>query len=211
MNIIEKYDKQFVYLSVVLNIMLAVQAYFLWSNPTLKDTDKIYTIAILVGFEFFMVHSGVFMAVLPKKASLFIFFPLYGLFALAINSMAEGNTILYMYLIVVFQRMRFAFLDASKGLKNKAIGIAVYAAIIWFFLIFIILFNKDKIPYLALNKEYLILSGFVNKHSIGVFTEEPHVAMAFAIVYYLFLALTEYNFTKSYIKNPKRFDDMVLK
>lgn len=75
MNIIEKYDTQFAYSSVVLNLSLAVQAYLLWINPSIEGVDKIYTIAILSSFEFFMIHSGVFMAVFSKKVSL-IYFPI---------------------------------------------------------------------------------------------------------------------------------------
>lgn len=120
--------------------------------------------------------------------------------------MADGNAILYLYLIVVFQRMRFAFLDVRIELKNRAIVISAYAAIIWMIVIFIIVFNIDNLPFLALNDEFLLISGFREKESIGVFTEAPHAAaMAFAIIYYLWLAFTEFNVTKSLIKNPKRF------
>lgn len=120
--------------------------------------------------------------------------------------MADGNAILYLYLIVVFQRMHFAFLDVRIELKNRAIVISAYAAIIWMIVIFIIVFNIDNLPFLALNDEFLLISGFREKESIGVFTEAPHVAaMAFAIIYYLWLAFTEFNVTKSLIKNPKRF------
>jgi len=205
MNIIEKYDTQFAYSSVILNLTLVVQAYLLWINPSMNDADKIYTIAILSSIEFFMIHSGVFMAVFPKKVSLYIFFPLYGSFALMINSMADGNDILYLYLIVVFQRMRFAFSDVKIELKNKAVAFSAYAAIIWLFVIFLVFLNKDSFPILGLNEDYLLMSGYREKKSIGVFTEEPHLAIALTMIYYLCLALTEFNLTKSFIKNPKRF------
>ena len=207
MNIIEKYDTQFAYSSVILNLTLVVQAYLLWINPSMNDADKIYTIAILSSIEFFMIHSGVFMAVFPKKVSLYIFFPLYGSFALMINSMADGNDILYLYLIVVFQRMRFAFSDVKIELKNKAVTFSIYAAIIWLFVIALVLINKDSLPILGLNEDYLLISGYREKKSIGDLTNEPHLAMAFAMIYYLCLAFTEFNLTKSLIKNPKRFNE----
>ena len=116
-SIIEKYDNQFAYFGVFLYLGLAVQAYLLWTNPSLKDADKIYTIAVLSAFEFFMVHSGVFMAVFSRKISLFFFFPLYGLFALARNAMSDGNFVLYTNLIIVFQRMCYAF--ANNEYTNK--------------------------------------------------------------------------------------------
>jgi len=209
MSIIEKYDKQFAYSGVVMNIALAIQAYLLWTEPTMNDANKIYTIAILMAFEFFMIHSGVFMAAFSRKVSLYIFFPFYGLFALAINAMADGNTVLYLYLIVVFQRMRFAFSDVSKGLKNKAVAFSTYAVIIWLFAIGIIMFNKNNLPLNALNEDFLVLSGYREKHSIGAFTDDPHIAMVFGIIYYSLLALTEFNLTRAFIKNPKRFDNIL--
>lgn len=72
-NVIEKYDAQFAYLGVLLYLGLAIQAYLLWTNPSLNDLDKIYTMAVLGAIEFFMVHSGVFMAVFSRKISLYIF------------------------------------------------------------------------------------------------------------------------------------------
>jgi hypothetical protein len=209
MNFIEKYDRQFAYSGVIMNIALAVQAYMLWIHPTINDADKIYTIAILMAFEFFMIHSGVFMAAFPKKVSLYIFFPLYGLFALAINTMADGNAVLYLYLIVVFQRMRFAFSDVNKGLKNRAVAFSTYAVFIWMFTLGIIMFNKNNLPLNALTEDFLTLSGYRNKHSIGAFTDNPHIAMAFGIIYYLLLALTEFNLTRAFIKHPERFEKML--
>ena len=207
-NVIEKYDTQFAYIGVMMNVVLAAQAYWLWINPTMNDATKIYTIAVLISFEFFMVHSGVFMAAFPKKISLFIFFPLYGLFALSINAMVDGNSVLILYLVVVFQRMRFAFTNVNKGLKNKAESFSVFAVLIWMLTILILIISKNHIPLFGLDENFLVMSGYREKHSIGIFTKEPNIAMAFAFFYYLLLALTEFNLTRSYIKNPEQFEKM---
>ena len=206
MNIIEKYENQFAYSGVVMNLLLAAQAYLLWTNPTVNDANKIYTIAVLMGFEFFMIHSGVFMAAFPRKISLYVFFPLYGMFALAINAMTDGNAVLYLYLIVIFQRMRFAFFNANKGLKNKAISFSAWAVIIYMFSIMIVLFNSDNVSVFGLTNDFLVISGYRDKHSVGVFTDSPNLAMAFAVIYYGLLALTEFNLTHAYIEHPERFN-----
>ena len=206
MNIIEKYENQFAYSGVVMNLLLAAQAYLLWTNPTVNDANKIYTIAVLMGFEFFMIHSGVFMAAFPRKISLYVFFPLYGMFALAINAMTDGNAVLYLYLIVIFQRMRFAFFNANKGLKNKAISFSAWAVIIYMFSIMIVLFNSDNVSVFGLTDDFLVISGYRDKHSVGVFTDSPNLAMAFAVIYYGLLALTEFNLTRAYIEHPERFN-----
>ncbi len=206
MNIIEKYENQFAYSGVVMNLLLAAQAYLLWTNPTVNDANKIYTIAVLMGFEFFMIHSGVFMAAFPRKISLYVFFPLYGMFALAINAMTDGNAVLYLYLIVIFQRMRFAFFNANKGLKNKAISFSAWAVIIYMFSIMIVLFNSDNVSVFGLTNDFLVISGYRDKHSVGIFTDSPNLAMAFAVIYYGLLALTEFNLTRAYIEHPERFN-----
>ncbi len=193
MNIIEKYDKQFAYTGAVINLIMAYQFYTLLTKPGLDDAQKIYTIGILMAFEFIMVHSGVFMAVLPKKITLFLF-PVYGLFALAFNSMVEGNYILYLYLIIVFNRMRFAFADVSPNLKNRAIVTSVFNAMIWFILIFVFIFNQEKFQVFGLTDEYLTLSGYYDIVGDGAdgFKTNPNASLIFAIVYYLFLALIEF-------------------
>jgi len=211
MNIIEKYDKQFAYMGVLINSIMAYQFYLLWTNPSIEDVNKIYSVAVLMGFEFIMTHSGVFMSVFPKKLSLYIFFPFYGLFALAFNSMVEGNTILYLYLIVVFNRMRFAFSNVNKVLKTKAILMSIFAAITYFVMIFIFTFNAENISVLGLTEEYITMSGYNKTKKIGgIFTDMPHVAISFSVFYYIALALIELFLLKvfSYKKITKSINNL---
>jgi len=192
MNIIEKYDRQFEYAGILINLLIAYQFYAVWSNPSINDAGIVSTLAILMAFEFIMVHSGVFMVVIPRKISLYVLFPLYGLFALAFNTMTESNTILIAYLLIIFNRMRFAFSDVSPGLKNRAILTSVLAAIIYFVLIFVIMFNMNSIPELGLNTSFLEISGYnAAKTSGGVFIDAPHIAICFGLIYYCFLVIIE--------------------
>ncbi len=202
MNILEKYDDQFAYSSVIFNIAMAIQAFVLWFHPTLADADKIYTTALLIVFEFFMIHSAPFMLFFPKKISLFIFFPFYGLFALAFNALADGNTVLYFYLIIVFNRMRFAFFNGDKNLKSRTGTLSVIALVVWLLGIFIINMIKNYLPVFGLSENFLELSGYRAKHSIGVFTDDPKMAMALAIIYYFFLAIAEYKLLRLFKKHP---------
>ncbi|WP_298485137.1 hypothetical protein [uncultured Maribacter sp.] len=192
MQIIEKYDRQFEYLGILINLLIAYQFYKIWSNPTINDASTVSALAALMAFEFIMVHSGVFMAVMPRKISLYVLFPVYGLFALAFNAATENNIILIAYLVVIFNRMRFAFSDVSPALKNRAILTSVLAAIIYFILIFVIMFTMNSIPELGLHEEYLEISGYnAAKTSGGVFIDTPHIAIFFGLIYYCFLVLIE--------------------
>lgn len=192
MNIIEKYDRQFEYAGILMNLAIAYQFYNVWSQPDLENFETISTLASLMIFEFILVHSGVFMAVMPKKISLYILLPFYGLFALAFNTMTESNIILYIYLMVIFNRMRFAFSDVSPRLKSRAIITSIIAALLYFVLIFAVVVPMEYIPELGLTPTFLENSGYnANKTSGGIFIDTPHIAICFGFCYYCALSIAE--------------------
>ncbi|MFS4492879.1 hypothetical protein [Maribacter sp. 2308TA10-17] len=197
MNIIEKFDRQFEYGSILMNVFIAFQFFILWKQPQLSDIDKIATLSALMLFEFVMVHSGVFMAVMPKKMSLFILIPFYGVFAWAFNSMVSDNLILIAYALVILNRMRFAFSDVSKEVRSRTILKSVLSAMIYFFLFFPAVLAASHIPKLGLDEIFIQSSGYGISNNIeGIFTEFPHAAMAFGLAYYCSLAIMESQFLR---------------
>ena len=86
MNIIERIDRPCEYVEVAQTALIACQYLYLWLFAGPDDAYKVYSLAILMAFEFVMVHSGLFMAAMPLKASIRLFIPLYGLFAFAAGS-----------------------------------------------------------------------------------------------------------------------------
>jgi hypothetical protein len=189
-NIIERYDRPFEYFGVLLKLLIVFQFWTLWSAPQPEDAMRINNFATLMAFEFVMVHSGIFMSVFPKKISLYFFVPLYGLFALAFVAAIEDNTILIIYLFVVFNRMRFAFSDVPKWMRDRAIFTSVIAMIIYFLLIFVSV--GIPFPELGLNQEYLETVQFASlTDTSGIFIDTPHIAMVFGVMYYLGLAIFE--------------------
>lgn len=123
MNIIERIDRPCEYVEVAQTALIACQYLYLWLFAGPDDAYKVYSLAILMAFEFVMVHSGLFMAAMPLKASIRLFIPLYGLFAFAFgHSMREGDyTIIILYLATVLNRMRFAFFNVSKSVKQRVV------------------------------------------------------------------------------------------
>ncbi len=198
MSIIEKYDRYFIYAGVIINLIIAYRFYALWAHPNQEHAGYITTMATLIGFEFIMVHSGVFMSVFPKKISLYIFFPFYGLFALVFSTLIDDwHIILITYLFAVFNRMRFAFADVPKSIKNRNILTSVLAAIIYFILIFVVAFNAEKIPELGLTRSYLEMSGYLSSiETGGILIDTPQTAMALGLFYYVALALVEFLFVR---------------
>lgn len=191
-NIIEKYNRQFEYAGLLMTLLIAFQFYRIWQNPIMGDAPKISTMALLMVFEFIMVHSGVFMSVMPKKISLYVLIPLYGLFALAFNAAAEDHTVLIIYLLVVFNRMRFAFSDVPKVMKERAIFRSVLAALIYFLLIFPLIFGADYVPEWGMTTAAMEAIQYPeDSNATGILIEMPHVAIAFGFTYYCILAIIE--------------------
>lgn len=194
MTIIEKYDPYFVYTGVLINAIIAYHFFDIWASPDWDQASQLKTMVVLIGFEFVMVHSGVFMAVFPKKISLFIFFPIYGLFAFAFSQMIDDwHIVAFTYLFAVFNRMRFAFADVPKAVKDRNVLISVSAVILYFILIFVVAFGAEKIPQLGLTKEYLVSSGYIEKLDMGgILLDMPQTAMCLGLLYYSALALLEF-------------------
>jgi len=189
-DIIEKYNVPFEYAGAFMNLILAYQFYKIWTSPAISDANKIADYAVLMGFEFIMVHSGVFMAVMPKKISLYVLLPVYGLFALAMNTFVSDNSVLIIYGIVVFNRMRFAFSDVSKKIQQKAIFNSVIAVLVYFVLVFVVAFNNEHIPLFGLTKEFLAEINYYENLKIGgLLLDEPQTAFSLGFLYYTILAL----------------------
>lgn len=181
------------------------QAYYaslflmVWIHPEQYNVTLINDLAVLMVFEFIMVHSGVFMAVMPKKISLFVFFPLYGLFAYSFNHSVINANIFYIYLLTVLNRMRFAFSDVSLEVRAIQIGKSVAKAIFYFFLMFAVALGNDIIPKLGLTDHYLEKSNYFGTvKSSGLFIEKPYVPICMGFIYY---ALPVLYFIYRMIKN----------
>jgi len=143
---------------------------------------------ILMGFEFFMVHSGFSMAVMPRKISLLVFFPAYGLFAFCLNTMMPDNTIMWIYLGVVLNRMRFAFHHNSAEVMQQAQSYSVYAAAVYFITMIGSVVMSSNISRMGLTPEFLAASNY-DPPIGGFFKQQPQIAMCAGVCYYVMLAL----------------------
>lgn len=164
MNIIEHIDRPCEYVEVAQTALIACQYLYLWLFAGPDDAYKVYSLAILMAFEFVMVHSGLFMAAMPLKASIRLFIPLYGLFAFAFgHSMREGDyTIIILYLATVLNRMRFAFFNVSKSVKQRVVRQSMIALAVYFVLTVSVVCAESVIPSFSLG------TAFPNRHPIPV-------------------------------------------
>jgi len=195
------------------------QAYYatvflmVWMHPEQHPVSLINDLAVLMAFEFIMVHSGVFMAVMPKKLSLFVFFPMYGLFAYGFSHSVVNTNIFYIYLLTVLNRMRFAFSDVAPEVRALQIGKSVAKAMLYFFLIFVVAFGNGIIPKFGLTDDFLEKSHYFDTvKSSGLFIEKPYVPICMGFIYYslpvlYFIYRVIKNFGK---KNNSDFQDGTL-
>ncbi len=182
----------FEWIGIILYAALVFEFLRLWIAPSPNDIERILTLVMLVLFEFVLVHSGVFMAVMPRKMSLFIFIPFYGIFALAMNAAVPGNTILILYMAVVLVRMRYAFSNPTDEMKTKTLIFSGAAAFLYFILMFIFAFGGDFLPKFGLTHSFLQGNGFFNlANASGEFIEKPHIALSMGAVYFTLLSVLE--------------------
>ena len=60
------------YLNIAINLLIAFKYLQVWIHPAGASGETILSLGTLMGFEFIMVHSGVMMAAVPRKISLFL-------------------------------------------------------------------------------------------------------------------------------------------
>lgn len=195
-SFLERFEPNFEYLDAFFMFYISYQYLSLWFSPEITDAQKIYQMAILMGFEFIMVHSGAMMAAMPRIVSLLFLVPVYGTFAYIFHKLAgDGSTVLYIYLIAVFNRMRFAFFNVDKKLKNQQILNSVLAAMLYFVLIFITAFSAEHLPQFGLTEANLEQMGYDKvKLNGGIFTDLPQSAMFMGTVYYFLIGLLAFPF-----------------
>ncbi|MGI9547602.1 MAG: hypothetical protein ACR2MM_10220 [Flavobacteriaceae bacterium] len=209
MGVIEKYEKPFEYAGVLMNLFLAIQFIMLWYSPGMEQAEKIYTSVWLIMFEFFMVHSSVVLAVLPKKISFIFLFAFYGIFAWLFNRMVPGNLILYIYLILVLNRMRYAFYDVEVTIKKRTIWSSSIAFVTYIVLGLIIGFGNEYVSQFGLTEEYLSTSGYNQMITKGgFFIDRPHLGLCLGAIYYIFLSVETVILTNYWRINKVRLTDI---
>lgn len=189
------------FIDTLIDIGMVVFVLKLWLCPVPSDASEINTFGVLMGFEFIMVHSGAMMlfvsAMFSPWIALCVFFPLYGLFAWGFNMAADNNAVMWVYLAVVFWRMRFAFsrpeyLDAMRAFKS-----AFFKAFVYFGALVASVLCEDFFPYFGLTQEFAAANGL---GAGGTFFSTPNAVMGFAVLYYAGLAAFDFWLAK----DPKR-------
>lgn len=171
-----------------------------WQNPE-QHIGLLNDLSVLILFEFVMVHSGTFMAIMPKKWSLLLLIPFYGAFAYSFNKMTIDSNILFAYSITVLNRMRFAFSDVSDKIRGEQILNAFGRVAFYFVLLFTILIGSNFVPKLGFTNVFLKSNSFLNGiPDKGIFLASPKESMCLGFLYY---SIPTLYFIYKIVKNNK--------
>ena len=174
----------------------------LWLHPQASDIELIYSLTILVLFEFILVHSGVFMSILGRSWKGWLgFILIYGLFALGMNTFVNGNQIIILYGVVVLNRMLTGLLKSGKAEKEQGLSMSAAYACVYFVLLLAVVFGSSYIPRCGLTEAFLQATDYVNINKAGGdFKDMPHIFICFGVMYYLILILIDINAEIQHIK-----------
>lgn len=183
------------WVGIALYLLLAWQMARLLTSPGPDDGAVILGFAKLMEFEFILVHSGMFMAFLPRRVSLWVFVPFYGVFAFIMNSEIPGNMILWLYLVVVFNRMRFAFSNPTPEAKGSNAAFSIVAASTYFLLAMIFSAGAALVPRFGLTVDYLQSIDYQGwlyvEDSSAFFGGLAHPPLVMGVIYFSLLAIYE--------------------
>ena len=103
--------------------------------------------------------------------------------------MVSDNSIMYLYLGVVLNRMRFAFFNVDKETKRQNILWSVYTCLIYVFLFVGVNVLSEIVPELGLTPAFLDKAAY-NPSGKGTMIDEPKITMCIGFLYYIMLALS---------------------
>ncbi len=183
-----RYGRIFDGITILIYAALVWEMWRIWNVPTIEDFPRLQTLALLMGFEFILVHSALFMAVAPRNLAIVFLLLVYGIMALMLNTGAENNIILYLYLGVMFTRLRFMFTQSTVEQRAHHLKISIIAGFIYVFSIAVIAIGEQSLPSKGLTESFLTREGYFDTLEVfGIFTEQPHLPLIMGMVYFSLL------------------------
>ncbi len=183
---------------------LIYEIWSIWHEPALVSHSVILSIAVLMAFEFILVHSGVFMSFFTERKAWLFFAVFYGLFAFAFNAAMPNNILLYVYAMVVFTRMSVLLFDPSEEQVWQARKSSMVAVVLYMLSIMAVVIDDNLIPDFGLTQRYLAESGYLASLNVkGIFPEIPKTAFAASLIYYCGLIIWELYSTHRWFKKKE--------
>ncbi len=181
------------YIDILLSLGMAAVCLYFWVFPKTGDATQLHSLSLLLSFEFFLVHSGVFMAAVAlglPRWSLLIFFLLYGVFAYCFMLVSGDFSIIWVYLLVMLNRMLGALWIRNEKDGARLFRVAFIRAWVYVLLLGLVFAVQQSIPRFGLSLDFLEAIDYFSATDYDGFLP-VHVAMCFGTLYYVGLALLD--------------------
>ena len=196
----------FSFISLLFNIIMLCKFLSLWMFPQEGDIELIINLIVLLIFEFFMIHSRLFINIIVGRSWVWLKGVLFfGSFVGVYYSVVSDNFILIIYCSMVLNRTLSGILNREKTNIEKEFDIAnIYTGMYIVLLVGVAVVCSSVIPTFGLTIDFLNAENHIlRKADYGPFYM-PHVAMCFGFLYYLILAFIEMS---SIMCSVKAFSD----
>jgi hypothetical protein len=215
-NILTQYNKFFNYLGLVFYAFIIYKYFQLWAFPSLEDASSIVVYNTLMGFEFILILTSLFLAISWGTKSMYIILILYTLFFIWGFRTSTPESILYAYLYVVFNRTRVFFMQKPSDQVEKKGTIIYYLFNILVYTVLVLTISVISakiavIPRLGLTDHYIAESGyysFIIGDGNALMSKKPHVGLFIGCIYFIILASIEFwkiNRPEQYLAFQKSF------
>ena len=179
-------------ITIVTYIFMVWEVCAIWLAPSSSDVAMIQSVTALVGFEFVLVHAAAVLSSLSTKRALLVFLPLYGLFAFAFNAVMPNTGIMYLYALLVFNRMSFSLSQLNTEQRAKDRAASQFAVVLYFLLGMFTVVGYSLIPRLGLTDDFLFQSDYFQALTVrGIWPDNPQLPIAFCAVYFSILCARE--------------------
>ena len=172
---------------IMLNLILIGFLGYWWCYPEKTDIENIEFFTVLMSMEFFMAHSGVLMAIFSPFTAMLFILPLYGFMViLMFGDSLYGSEILWIYLLVVANRILTSFNQRYDVENRMMAGSSSAFAALWFLasMAIVAMLPESFIPDFGLSSEKLVQMNYEEGVS-GIFSKSPKLAFMFGMIYFV--------------------------
>ena len=161
-------------------------------------------------FEVILVHSSTFLSVVPRKYSREFLVLIFGGSTIALNILVpQGNFwFLFIYLLFILNRMRFAFYSVRPDVRKRTANISVFSIFIGVLLILLLNAFPSYISEFNLDNAF---RGVVNLTGLPSFSKVVanygHFFMCFGFLYFGFLSVFNLCLAGSIFANVPEYGD----
>lgn len=210
MRILERYDRYLEYVGIFLTAVISFQYFYLWLFAQTSNVRQVEAMSLFLFFEVVLVHSSTLLSAVPRQYSREFLVLIFGASAIALNILVPpGNFwFLFIYLVFILNRMRFAFYSVRPDVRKRTANISVFSIFIGVLLVLLLNAFPSYISEFNLDSAY---RGVVNLTDLPSFSKVVanygHFFMCFGFLYFGFLSVFNLCLAGSIFVNVPEYRD----